>query len=809
MDQIEASVLFSEPQSKCIRFALESHYTWMMGNVLNQRPMFLAFFLLSLLLVLFQNCSSSLHSAQVIKNQSKLSGNGGGYEGKPTYYRFIPDMTCNGEMAPKEMLVFESDSIWLFENQVSGLACNKTKTQIQSSDVVSSPFQIDFLIVHDFLYALMDPKSEKEPSVLAESLCRDNWDAPRFEIVNHHNLKTGEATTRIYYKAESSEEVQIKYESSTQRLLTPFEVNYHSFDQKIKYVVNFKSAHGPFGRKYSGRMTYVDPIMQDILKVGGLECVTGGGLDSSVWPIRKVNISSTISNFLVHPTENDLYFEDRSPSQVNWWRPFVLKNETKVIDISTEIFKTSMYVGSNLPIEKSKWMALEGIETDGTPYFGGNTYIYNPGDPSSVRTLAKSQSRNSFIPNQTVVVSRINQLSENEFGYWMVNRIFTSQNTPAQETYFYRIFNWKTSNSTDFLVSKNTQRVSQSFYFGSEPWPKGIVGHFKTSASGSNEILYMDINSRLEKTLVLPQITNCQPEPMKNNTQNQTFISKNSRVAVVQYTCLDHSRKVIGVSLETNFFYVIEGYQGLLWVAPDGEDYIVGETLTDSYQQTKYNPLNLKMIKTQSGIVETTAIDPHLITSNDQLQFKALHQFYYGSSAEIKTFRKSDTKYIAGFTSSFPWSVQLKNLRTRKETTVCKNAIGEKLDLLNFTDDQLVLVSFVPGQKILIYEVSESENCRLMNSSYVKYNAIKALRPTRSGLGVASSTTPNRYSHSVFPDDIYFLNKDGRSPLHINLNAPDFNIIVDMQVSFDQSKLYILGAGKDSSILQSLFWLML
>ena len=122
-----------------------------------------------------------------------------------------------------------------------------------------------------------------------------------------------------------------------------------------------------------------------------------------------------------------------------------MKDESKTIDISTEIFKTSMYVGSNLPIEKSKWMTLSGVETDGTPYFGGNTYIYKPDDPTSLRTLSRSQSRDSFIPNQTIVFSKINQLSENEFGYWMVNRAYASQNSFLQETYFYRIFNWKTS----------------------------------------------------------------------------------------------------------------------------------------------------------------------------------------------------------------------------------------------------------------------------------------------------------------------------------------------------------------------------
>ena len=291
----------------------------------------------------------------------------------------------------------------------------------------------------------MNLKTYEAPTILAESLCRDNWNAPNFEIVNHYDYRSGDGTTRIYYKSADSEKIQTQFESSTQRLLTPFEVNYQSYDQKLKYAVNFKSANGTYGRKYNGQITHVDSSMPNLLKVGAIECVTGGGLDSSVWPIRKVNISPTISKFLVHPTENDIYFDDRNPNHVNWWRPFVLKDESKTIDISTEIFKTSMYVGSNLPIEKSKWMTLSGVETDGTPYFGGNTYIYKPDDPTSLRTLSRSQSRDSFIPNQTIVFSKINQLSENEFGYWMVNRAYASQNSFLQETYFYRIFNWKTS----------------------------------------------------------------------------------------------------------------------------------------------------------------------------------------------------------------------------------------------------------------------------------------------------------------------------------------------------------------------------
>ena len=138
--------------------------------------------------------------------------------------------------------------------------------------------------------------------------------------------------------------------------------------------------------------------------------------------------------------------------------------------------------------------------------------------------------------------------------------------------------------------------------------------------------------------------------------------------------------------------------------------------------------------------------------------------------AEIKTFVKLDTRYVAGFTSVNPWSVQLKNLKTRSETTVY---------------------------------------CRLLNSAPVKYNAIRALQPTKSGLGVASSPNPGLYNYTNNPDDIYFLNKDGRAPLHINLNIPEFNIVVDMQVSSDHSKLYILGTGSSNSILQTLYWLKL
>lgn len=166
---------------------------------------------------------------------------------------------------------------------------------------------------------------------------------------------------------------------------------------------------------------------------------------------------------------------------------------------------------------------------------------------------------------------------------------------------------------------------------------------------------------------------------------------------------------------------------------------------------------------------------------------------YSGPGTGIKAYSKNGQKYMAAFTAGTAWNVRLKNLYTHTESTVCKNALGEKIDLLNFSEDQLVLVTFKPGQRIFIYEVTESKTCKLLNSAPVKYTAIRALAPTKSGLGVATAvaTRGDVYSYNDVADDVFFINKDGRAPLYINLNTADFGTIISLSLAGSNEAVYL------------------
>ena len=76
---------------------------------LNRKPFYFTFLILFITIFSFQNCSPSFYSLQGESYSEKTSdsGNGGGYEGKITYYRFVPDLMCGGQETYKEMLVFE------------------------------------------------------------------------------------------------------------------------------------------------------------------------------------------------------------------------------------------------------------------------------------------------------------------------------------------------------------------------------------------------------------------------------------------------------------------------------------------------------------------------------------------------------------------------------------------------------------------------------------------------------------------------------------------------------------------------------
>ena len=758
----------------------------------------------------FQNCAPNFNVLQNINLSSKLSGNGGGYEGKAAYYRFLPNSVCGGQETYKEMLVFDQDQIWLHENNNVGTSCQQTTKSLSSSELGTSLFQNEFLTVRDYLYARYEFDPQKSPELLAETLCRDNWEKPSFEIANHHNYRTGEATTRIYYKSAQNNQIEVQTDSATNRLLTPFEVKYQSFNLQLKYNLNVENGSGAFSRKYAGQISYVAASLANVLKPGPLVCVTGGGLDSSIWPLRKVEASSTISSFFLHPTENDLYFSDRNPNSPNWWRPFVLKNEAQLIDISQSIFKTSMYVGDHHPIPNSKWMTLEGVETDGTPYFGGNVYIYRPDDPSTLRTLVRSQSRDSYIPVQDLISSPIMQLSETEFGYWVTNRTYV--NSILQENHLYRIYNWKTLTSIDYLSAKPVLGISQSLYFkGVGQWPIGKVGNLRTNQDGKYEIHYLDILERTEKVRALPIIPLCSPVTSNEYDSQRFFISQESRRLILEYSCPNNVRKVLGLSLENGSYYLTGENDMIIWKSLNSETFMVAETVISIYNTIRYNPLKIRIIQSNSGQIEATQLDPHQNTSSDSNQFNSLREIYYEDHDQVKTYSRNGITFLAAFSPGSVWNVQLKNLSSRIESTVCKNALGQKIALVNFTEEQLALVTFEPGQRVFIYEVSESENCKLLNSAPVNYSALRVLVPTKNGMGLAFSTMPgfHAYTYTKVPDDVYFLNKDGRAPLHINLNNPNFSIVVDMKVSFDHSKLYILGMDIEQSIYQTLYWLKL
>jgi hypothetical protein len=353
--------------------------------------------------------------------------------------------------------------------------------------------------------------------------------------------------------------------------------------------------------------------------------------------------------------------------------------------------------------------------------------------------------------------------------------------------------------------------MAQSLYFTDQRWPKGIVGSLRATQDGKFEIFYMDIQERKEMSRALPDVPNCKPAPTFQTDITRSFITKDSRMAIIELACSNNMRKVLGLSIDTGAFYFTGENDTLLWMSDDAETFMVGQLTDVILNSFTYNSGNVRIVQARTGIVEASQMDPHLQTSSDRKQFEYVQTMYYGYSDLIKTYSKNSTNYIAAFSAGSQWSVQLKNLNTRVESTVCKNALGAKIALLNFTEEQVALVTFDPGNNIYVYEVSESATCKLLNSAPVKHKAIRALTPTKSGLGVAISTMPgiSAFMFTGSPDDIYFLNKDGRAPLHLNLNNPNFSIIVDMQVSADHSKLYILGTGMGASIYQTLFWLKL
>lgn len=134
---------------------------------------FLIFAVLPLLLFSFQNCSPSSLKSLVggsLSNKSDSGGNGEPYDGKPSYLRLVPGLTCNNQNVAVGSLVIHGDTATMISNEDS---CNGNSKDILISQLEKSSFTTKYLGFESGVYTYLDnPSVNIRDGIFTEAWCR-------------------------------------------------------------------------------------------------------------------------------------------------------------------------------------------------------------------------------------------------------------------------------------------------------------------------------------------------------------------------------------------------------------------------------------------------------------------------------------------------------------------------------------------------------------------------------------------------------------------------------------------------------------
>ncbi|MCM2281248.1 MAG: hypothetical protein NDI61_05305 [Bdellovibrionaceae bacterium] len=252
-------------------------YKWITGGVLAW----------CVLVALFQNCS------QVVAFRSSIglgtgqasadSGNGSGYDGKPsgTYYRFIPEFSCENQAAPKAEITIQ-DGLPVNYQENSRFRCGFVNGVPNVSDVVVSKLQDQVVSYRAIPFERKDARPSDVPGNLVEAWCRDLRSEAGYEIVSYFDRVQSLAVGRIYEGRLRDGRLFVTQgpDQAVSRLVSQERVILRRDDFEL--VIHRKRlsllAPGEF----------IGELKSAVHGDRELSCALGGALDIDVWPVAKV-----------------------------------------------------------------------------------------------------------------------------------------------------------------------------------------------------------------------------------------------------------------------------------------------------------------------------------------------------------------------------------------------------------------------------------------------------------------------------------------------------------------------------------------
>jgi hypothetical protein len=671
------------------------------------------------LLISFQNCSavkpSSIGHVLTFKSTATESGNGGVYDGKPdaTYYRYIPNFKCNdGKTAPNQIAIFKNGQFLLYDT--NGQQCASQLSPLANIDIITSPFQSEFISVNDFLFKRYQEKSPDIPTNLAEILCRDNFEKPNFEIVAHYNRETNEALSRIY----SFDQLQSDF--SVSRILSSDEVRYVS--SNVSFEVNFsKVIEGQ--KRYAGE---VKSSKLSMVKTGNLTCVIGGSLDTSSWT-TKILYDKGAENFSFLPNKEISFLSEAFRVDYGYFikktiHLFKISPDSKITDLTKTHLGDEFSIFAQNPFEDKNFM-----------------FFWTNPEYESLKSWYVLDVKK----NTTTRITNIDKGSDWE------TLIFTPGTVTIDQKIFYTTWFFSPSTesvlrSYDVITSKITEiaRNRAGLEVGLLPKLNQLVISYPES-SGLRLQIY-DIRTKLSRNLNVAPISGCKL------VSGMYDLFKNEEIYLAQATCsqTNGDNKFVLVSLS------------------DGKTTSVG--INKSFLFSSENKRWIVFADNKTGQISIYNID-----TQESQDLPSYVRTNFSNSANFKIDRNIillDNRLFYGLSSLSGLNPKLyeTNVVTGASSLICENALGEKISIGAIDEKKLFLLTYDSQLQIYrFYYAKNSNECIRINEFPSIYaNTLRVIPAT-----IGFSVTVGDGNPYLVAREAIFVPIDGRPPMKLSHNS--------------------------------------
>lgn len=310
-------------------------------------------FILSVLMLSFQNCQTGLKTGSISDLTSSLSsklggggisGNGEGYEGKLTasYIREIPDTNCS-----EKFETLTKDSSGLKIDTVNPQSCQKT-SRLVSSEFVANSIGSIIKSVGDGVYVNTDFLEAHYPEYQAQAWCQTKSDQNTiYDIIILRKKNSSDFIGTMYLNDLSKREV---------RSVSSFPIHLEKFDRLQIYsnpglkleILTDKTINSELGAYRSS----VHFSLDDQEYERGLDCRLGNTFDGSIWPSQPL-LAGDLNNFQFSPYTGKFYYNKNTlnpSSDIQVFDPLQRKNETIKIVLNSSETISSMKVSPSKPI---------------------------------------------------------------------------------------------------------------------------------------------------------------------------------------------------------------------------------------------------------------------------------------------------------------------------------------------------------------------------------------------------------------------------------------------------------------------------